>query len=259
MKKVAVKNNHPAMSEKKKNVLIISGAILFVIFMVLMAFLTYFLKSYCATSEAKQFLKSDDDVSVVNENDYYTFSPKKVERGLVFYQGMKVENIAYAPLMYHFAKDTNTFCALINAPLNFPLFNINGAHQPISKHSEIKNWYVAGHSLGGTIASIYASKHLSELKGLIMLGAYTNANLSEAHLKVAEIYGDQDGVMNRASYEKSQAILPSDKMEHIIIDGNHSGFGMYGEQYRDGIAKISKIDQIKETVNFCQEFFTKSE
>ena len=191
----------------------------------------------------------------------YTFSSKnnETDRGLIFYQGAKVENISYAPLLYHFAKDTNTFCVLVKAPFNFPLFNVNAADNPINKYTNIKNWYVAGHSLGGIVSSMYAANHYASLKGLILLASYANADLTATNLNVALIYGDQDLLLNQSIYQKAKSRLPSNYYEHVIEGGNHAGFAMYGEQERDGLASISQIEQIQETVNFCKNNLFMSE
>lgn len=243
------------LSEKQLNILIITGSCLFVIFTLAIASLACFLKCYRATNEAKVYLNSDNNVVVNYEDNCYTFSPKNNEakRGLVFYQGAKIENISYAPLLYHFAKDTDTFCVLVNAPYNFPLFYINAADNPINKYRNIKNWYVAGHSQGGTASSMYAANHLSMVKGMILLASYANANLADTDLNVALIYGSQDLVLNKSIYQKAKVQLPPNYYEHIIEGGNHAGFAMYGEQERDGLASISQIDQIQETVNFCKD------
>lgn len=242
------------LSEKQLNILIIIGSFLLVISALVIATFASLLKCYRATNEAKTYLNSGDSVTVNYEDNCYTFSSKNNEakRGLVFYQGAKVENISYAPLLYHFAKDTDTFCVLVNTPYNFPLFDINAADNPINKYHNIKNWYVAGHSQGGSVSSMYAANHLSMVKGMILLASYANANLADTDLNVALIYGDQDLVLNQSIYQNAKSQLPFNYQEHIIKGGNHAGFAMYGEQERDGLASISQIEQIQETVNFCK-------
>lgn len=250
---MANKNGHK-LSEKQLNILIIISSVLFVVFTLTIASLVSLLKCYHATNEARAFLKSDDSVVVNYVDNGYTFSPKNsgAERGLIFYQGAKVENISYAPLLYHFAKDTNTFCVLVNAPFNFPMFNVNAADNPINKYTNIKNWYIAGHSLGGIVSSMYAANHYTTIKGLILLASYANADLITTNLNVGLIYGDQDLLLNQNIYQNAKSQLPFNYQEHIIKGGNHAGFAMYGEQERDGLASISQIEQIQETVNFCK-------
>lgn len=247
-------NKGHKLSEKQLNILIIIGSILLVIFALVIATLVSLSKCYRATNEARKYLNSDDTVAVNFDDNCYTFSPKnnEIQRGLVFYQGAKIENISYAPLLYHFAKETNTFCVLVNMPYNFALLDVNAADNPINKYANIKQWYVAGHSLGGLVSSMYAINHLSTIRGLILLASYANANLTTTNLNVALIYGNQDLILNQSIYQKAKSQLPFNYQEHIIKGGNHAGFAMYGEQERDGLASISQIEQIQETVNFCK-------
>lgn len=246
---------HKSLTEKQRNIVIISSSIFFTLLVVFLSFVFYLNKTYKATSEARRYLISDDDVTVEVKNNYYAFMPKNnpINRGLVFYQGMKVESVAYAPLMYEFAKNTNTFCALLSTSLNFPILDVNCADTPINDHPEINNWFLSGHSQGGTAASIYTYNHLNQINGLILLASYSSVNLSNASLKVASIYGDQDLVLNKHLYENSKSLLPNNFNEYVISGANHSGFGMYEEQERDGLAFISNINQIQLTVNYCKD------
>lgn len=254
-------NKREPLSEKKKNVIIVSISLLSILIIVALSFLFSLLSKYKATSEARRYLNSDENVLVEKVDNYFTFTPKngEVKRGLIFYQGAKVENVAYAPLLYRFAMDTNTFCVLTKTPFNIPIFSVDEAKKPIEKFTQINHWYLAGHSLGGIAASEYASRHLEQIEGIIFLASYSTVDLTNTSLKVASIYGDQDLVLNQSAYQKSKVLLPSFK-EKIILGANHAGFGMYDNQSRDGLAKIDKLTQIKETVNFCQEtIFTMSE
>lgn len=42
----------------------------------------------------------------------------------------------------------------------------------------MNSWYVGGHSLGGAMAASYAAKHTDELDGLVLLAAYSTADLT---------------------------------------------------------------------------------
>jgi hypothetical protein len=97
------------------------------------------------------------------------------------------------------------------------------------------------------MAASYLEKHSEDFSGLLLLGSYSTANLSEKNLKVLSVYGSHDGVMKKDKYEKNLKNLPEDFTEIIIDGGNHAYFGAYGEQKGDGTAKISRKEQIEAT------------
>lgn len=117
----------------------------------------------------------------------------------------------------------------------------------------MERWYIGGHSLGGYAAASYAQNHAEDLEGLILLGAYSGADLSDSGLEVISVYGELDGVMNRSKYEKSRSNLPEDTLEWILPGGNHAGFGSYGPQKGDGESKVSGAEQALDTASFCTQ------
>lgn len=139
------------------------------------------------------------------------------------------------------------FCVLLKMPLNLALLNINAADTVFADHPEIENWYLAGHSLGGVSAALYAEKHADRLNGLILLASYSTVNLKESKLNILSIFGSEDGVLNKIAYEKNHKNLPENMTEVIIPGGCHAYFGAYGEQKGDGTPAISRDEQIRIT------------
>ena len=109
---------------------------------------------------------------------------------------------------------------------------------------EIEEWYIGGHSLGGSMAASYLKKNATDYEGLILLGSYSTADLSQTDLDVLSIYGSEDQVMNRENYDENKSNLPDGFTEVVIEGGCHSYFGMYGAQDGDGVPTISNGDQI---------------
>jgi hypothetical protein len=105
------------------------------------------------------------------------------------------------------------------------------------------------------MAASYLSKNTDKFDGLILLGAYSTADLTGCH--VLSLYGSEDGVMNREKYEKYKSNLPTDFTEIIIEGGNHAYFGMYGEQDGDGRATISNTEQIFYTADNIADFISR--
>ena len=120
--------------------------------------------------------------------------------------------------------------------------------------SEVENWYIGGHSLGGSRAAAYLEKSMEDYDGLILLGSYSTADLSELNLDVLSIYGSEDQVMNREKYDENKENLSEDFVEIILDGGCHAYFGMYGEQEGDGTATITNEDQIYAASDAIIEF-----
>ena len=179
----------------------------------------------------------------VYKNGYITVGDENSDVGFVFYPGGKVEYDAYLPLMRSISSQ-GVFCVLYEMPFNLAVLDINAADGIHEEYPSVSSWYIGGHSLGGSMAASYLSDNTDVFSGLVLLGAYSTADLSDAGTRVLSIYGSEDGVMNREKYEKNKENLPEDFAEIVIDGGSHAYFGMYGEQSGDGKATISREHQI---------------
>ena len=110
-----------------------------------------------------------------------------------------------------------------------------------------------GHSLGGVCASICLSKTSLNYKGIIFLASYPDKQLGDKY-KALSIYGSEDHVLNMDAYNKNISNFPNGYQTNIIEGGNHSGFAYYGNQNGDGVALITKEEQISLTVNYISSF-----
>lgn len=178
------------------------------------------------------------------------------DTGFIFYPGGKVEYTAYEPLMEACASE-GIFCVLLEMPFNLAVLDMDAAEGIQELYPEIEHWYIGGHSLGGSMAASYLEKHQEEYEGLVLLGAYSTADLSESELDVLSVYGSEDGVMNREKYEKYLGNLPDDFTELVIDGGCHAGFGMYGAQEGDGVPSITSEEQIVATAEAIAEMIGK--
>lgn len=208
---------------------------------------------YHADEAAVAALAGSETVSVEKTDRMTVFSPGNPTAGLLFYPGGKVECTAYAPLMLALAGQ-DVLCVLIPMPWNLAVLNPNAAEGIPELFPEVENWYIGGHSLGGSMAAGYAAKHPEELGGLVLLAAYSTADLTDSGLDVLSIYGSEDGVLNMEKYEGCRGNLPEDTVEIIISGGNHADFGSYGAQDGDGEASISSAGQIQYTAERIAEF-----
>lgn len=207
---------------------------------------------YHADEAALAAMEGSDTVAVVEMDGMTVFTPEEPVAGLIFYPGGKVEHTAYAPLMLELARQ-DVLCVLVEMPLRLAVLDADAAHGIPDRFPQVQSWYIGGHSLGGSMAASCAADHPGEFDGLILLAAYSTADLSGSRLRVLSLYGSNDLVLNAEKYETYRANLPQDFCEIVIEDGTHAGFGSYGPQEGDGTG-ISSQRQIQLTVSLVMEF-----
>lgn len=242
------------IKKKKQKIRLVTVSLTAFIAVIILAGAAYLGDYYHADEKAVSEFESDSYITVSElENGDLVFMPQSAKDGLIFYPGGKVEYKAYIPLMKKCAEQ-GICCILLKMPFNLAVFDINGADGIINKYSQIENWYIGGHSLGGSMACAYLKKHVDEYSGLVLLGSYSTEDFSDSPLKAISIYGSEDRVLNRENYEKNRSNLPKDYEEFVIDGGCHAFFGMYGIQDKDGTATITNEEQIKITAEKIKEF-----
>ncbi len=180
------------------------------------------------------------DSSVIVYDDYiHLKNPCNI--GVIFYPGGKVEFEAYLPLADKL-RDAGYNVFLVEMPFNLGILDINKADDIIGSNN-IESWYIMGHSLGGTVASMYAYDNQDVINGLVLLGSY---NYDDFPLdKTLTIIGENDGLVEDVDYTTNV---------YYIEGGNHAMFGNYGEQKGDGEATISNDEQQNITVDYISNF-----
>lgn len=284
---------------------------------------------YHGGEAAKAALASTDTVAVTESEQGYMFDGPGTTDILVFYQGAKVEPAAYAPLMSSLASQ-GIDCYLCKMPYNLSLFDedmagdiraqLSGApagnaaagtetaEAAGTENAEAggtegaqaaggdaaapayQNWYIAGHSLGGTSAANYlaglqeetaaedgaegeeaapaegeeAASENAEAEsapawnGIIFLSAYPMKKVSVPGLLV---WGSNDNIVKRSDFERvtAEGLWPDDFTRYTIYGGNHAGFGSYGAQKGDGRAEISAEEQQRQTAEAILEWIRNRE
>lgn len=163
----------------------------------------------------------DADVErVVLEDDTIVYIPKAATAGFIFYPGGKVEYSAYEPLMKTLA-NKGVLCMLVEMPFHLAVLDVNAAEGLPERYPEIDNWYIGGHSLGGSMAASYVADNVETFEGIVLLGSYSTADLSMFDLDVLSIYGSEDLVLNKENYEEYKANLPADYIE-VVLEGGLS-------------------------------------
>lgn len=227
------------------------------ILVVVFSCIIYFNDYYHADMEAIAAFEPINIISKeVLDDRTIAYSGENAKIGLIFYPGGKVEYTAYEPLMEECAS-SGFLCILVKMPFNLAVFDVNVADGIQEQFTNIENWYIGGHSLGGSMAASYLSKNADKFDGLILLGSYSTADLSNTSLNVISIYGSEDKVLNYKKYNKYKSNLPSDFKEVIIDGGCHANFGMYGKQDGDGKCTISNEEQIIQTMQIISNHILK--
>ena len=97
------------------------------------------------------------------------------------------------------------------------------------------------------MAAAYLEKHPNDFKGLLLLAAYSTADLSNENIRTLSIYGSNDGVLNREKYEQYRSNLP--ELTEYIIDG-----GCHAYQDGDGTPTIDNARQINLTADAVEKW-----
>ena len=227
---------------RRKKWLLAGGIVLLVLAVLTGAFFWYVSDYYPADEIALEVLAQDSTITV--QDDLTILSPSyPTDTAIIFYPGAKVEAEAYLPLLEQI-RQTGVTCILVHMPFRLAIFDANAAEEVMEQFTEIQHRYIAGHSMGGAMASQFAADHPDQVDGLILLGAY--------------IYGDYPPEKTLTVYGSlNQSVEDNiDYTENVveIQGGNHAQFGNYGPQKGDLPAAISAKEQQKQTVEAIAAF-----
>ena len=237
------------MNKKLKIVLYVILALVIVI----AGFCIWYVNDYNhADASVNAYLNGTDSVSVEKiDNGLFLDGPGN-ESALIFYPGAKIEYTAYLPLFTELAND-GVDCFIVEMPFNLAVFGSNSADSIVNNNSfAYDKWYISGHSLGGVVASYYVINHSKDYDGLILLASYPAEDLN--NVSVLSIYGSNDKVLNKETYDKSKDLMDYNLTEYVIEGGNHAQFASYGNQPGDGVASISSESQRNQTEKEILEF-----
>jgi len=199
----------------------------------------YYRADYAAISD----FEYDGTVTVTTIDGNRVYAPEESDSLFIFYPGGKVEHIAYEALMKACAAKGIT-CVLVDMPFNLAVFDINAADGIRESFPEAEKCYIGGHSLGGSMAAAYLADNTDDFDGLVLLGSYSNEDLSNSKIEVLSVYGSEDKVLNKEKYNENKSNMPKGFKEIVIDGGCHAYFGMYGAQDGDGVPTISNEEQI---------------
>lgn len=214
------------------------------VFAIIILFGIYYVNDYYHSEKtATDCLNSSGNVSVLKTSNGLLFDGPGNDSALIFYPGAKVEYTSYAPLLKNISnKGIDTYA--VEMPFNLAILGQNSADE-IIKNSFYNHYFIAGHSLGGSMAASYVNS-TNNTEGLILFAAYPT---NEIEKPVLSIYGSNDNVLNMEKYNDSKDLIKNNFTEFVIDGGNHAQFGYYGNQSGDGIAQISPELQQNQAAN----------
>jgi len=210
---------------------------------------------YPARSVALAALESTERVRITQGRSI-TFTPvEKVETGLVFYPGGLVEPSAYAPILRMIAEE-GVLVVVTPMPLNLAILNAGAANSAIDAHPQISTWILAGHSLGGAAAAIFAENNPTRIDAIALWDSYppNSADLSDNSISAISIFGTTNSLPNTANFNGRRHLLPANTLFVGVEGANHAQFGDYGPQRGDVVASLSPAEQHERVAEIMLDF-----
>jgi hypothetical protein len=200
-------------------------------------------------------LESTESVTIT-QDPWIVFEPVSAyDIGLVFYPGGLVEAKAYAPILHQIAAE-GVLVIITPMPLNLAILNTSAADDAMDAYPQITTWMIAGHSLGGAAAAIYAENNPERVDAIALWDSYPadSADLSDNPILALSVFGTMDGWPNTDNFDEKRHLLP-DNATFVGIEGaNHAQFGDYGPQAGDVVATMSLTDQHERVVEIMLYF-----
>ncbi len=234
---------------KKKSLKKVVIIILIVLLLLGIISLIYLSTGHYQAQDRAIYILDNADNLQITENLFILSPEEESDTAIIFYPGAKVEASAYLPLLEKITKQIGVVSILVEMPFNMAIFDTNAATKIIENMVEIENFYIAGHSLGSSMASTYAQENSEFISGLIVMGGF--------------VYGDYPPENSLTIYGTFNSEIENhiDYSENIVVieGGNHAQFGDYGKQDGDPDATITAEEQENITVQAIKEFIASVE
>ena len=205
-------------------------------------------------------LESSDKVTITQDK-FIVFTPlEATETGLIFYPGGLVEPSAYAPVLHKIA-EKGVLVVITPMPLNLAILSTGAANVVIEDYPHISTWILAGHSLGGASATIFAENNPTRIDAIALWDSYpaNSADLSDNTIPVISIFGTTNNFPNTENFNDKKHLLPTNTIFVAIEGANHAQFGDYGPQKGDVIASISSTEQHERVAKIMLDFIIQNQ
>ena len=222
-----------------------------VVLVPLLAFgwLTYSTEKNLATPAQEALAALDSDASVqVDSGDWLIMRPAASETtaGLILYPGANCDIRGYAPVLREVAAQ-GTLVVVMSMPFDFSIFAPDRADDVRTAFPQIKQWVIAGHSMGGVMAARYAFHHPDDIAGLILWDSYPagSNSLAESTLPVWHIHRATPDGMASQKFQDMRHLFPDDSKWIPIPGGQHMYFGSFdgGGYQEEWAAGIDRAEQ----------------
>jgi hypothetical protein len=211
--------------------------------------------TYPARSVALSALESTDSVTITQDK-WIVFTPGgETETGLIFYPGGLVEPTAYAPILRKIAEE-GVLVVITPMPLNLAILDTGAAKAVMDEYPHISTWILAGHSLGGASAAIFAENNPASIDAIAFWDSYPpdSADLSDSAISALSIFGTTDNVPNTDNFDDKRHLVPANT-EFVGIEGaSHAQFGDYGPQKGDVVPSIGLTEQHDKVAEIMLDF-----
>lgn len=240
-------------------------------------FVSIALLSYQCSKLPDQELFSKVTLNIKETNDYIILSAEDSAptTTLIFYPGGLVDPHSYLSWQDELvSKDPSLRIVTVKMPSNLAVINSTKGSRLFDAFPETETWLIAGHSLGGAMATNMIAKYPEKLEALIYMAAYpSDDRIKNYSGGVLSISAENDGLSTQEDIEEHVSDLPTAyKMDSVndfpmeirsktlyyeIQGGNHAQFGNYGSQEDDLAPTISRDQQQSILIELIQNYLDK--
>lgn len=207
-----------------------------------------------ALPEAQQHLQGSGYEASLADDGSLFFRPSVANgHGLLIMPAALAEPLAYAQTAGFFA--SNGYTVFVpRGTLRLPGNTVAVAALRMSE-LDMDDWFVIGHSAGGSAALQLILRQDLAVKALALWATDVVGDYSQLNVPMLYIRGDRDGLLPEERFDAVQARLPESVRYLSVQGGNHRGFALYSRQLFDNSATTSAERQIAFANDRTARFF----
>ena len=199
------------------------------------------------TNEVIAIKEDGAKISILNKQ------ASKVE--IIFYPGGLVDPKSYIPLGRSLSS-LGYSVHIIKMPWRMSTIGYTKIKELFHLNAEDKIYVLGGHSQGAKMAAQFVYENKGLVAGLFLLGTShpRDINLSSYDIPTLKIYAEFDGLASVAEVYENKNKLPNGSEMKLIVGGNHSQFGYFGNMLMDGKSTINRAQQHEITIKHLDAF-----